>query len=220
MASRQITEFVNGTGDAAFAINESGMISAWNKAAEELFGLSAADAIGLACHEVMKGANEGGAICSEDCAIQRALKANDPVPNFDARVQTAAGRQWTNISILMVTESGSGARHAIHIVRLIEWRKRLEQLARDFVVRETELERTKDGASAAAREKRLINVKLTQREKEVLQALANDPKTDSIAESLGISRSTVRNHVKHIMVKLDAHNRSEVLRRARHEGLV
>jgi PAS domain S-box-containing protein len=114
MASRQITDFVNGTADAAFAINESGVIGAWNIAAEQFFGLTAANAIGLACHQVLQGADESGMICSEHCAIQRALRANNPLPNFDARVQTIAGRQWVNISILMVTEPHSGGRHAIH----------------------------------------------------------------------------------------------------------
>jgi PAS domain S-box-containing protein len=47
MVSRQIRMLVAGTADAAFADDASGLISAWNATAEELFGLSSTEAIGL-----------------------------------------------------------------------------------------------------------------------------------------------------------------------------
>ena len=68
MPAKQIAKLVEGTADAAFAIDDSGLISAWNKAAEELFGLSSAEAIGRACYEVVQGTDEGGIVCSEHCA--------------------------------------------------------------------------------------------------------------------------------------------------------
>ncbi|PYS60099.1 MAG: hypothetical protein DMF74_19625 [Acidobacteria bacterium] len=218
MPAKQIAKLVEGTADAAFAIDDSGLISAWNKAAEELFGLSSAEAIGRACYEVVQGTDEGGIVCSEHCA--RAVETNSPVTNFDVRVQAKIGKQWSNISILIVTEPGSGVRHAVHIVRRVEKRKRLERIARDFVAHETELERQMEDSTTASNRTGLIKVKLTPRETEILTMLANGVKTDAIAEQLCVSRSTVRNHIKHILAKLNAHNRFEAVHLAERAGLI
>ena len=220
MPAKQIAKLVEGTADAAFAIDGSGLISAWNNAAEELFGLSSTEAIGRACHEVVQGTNEGGIVYPKQCAIQRAVETNCPVTNFDVRVQTKMGKQWCNISIVIVAEPGSGARHAVHIVHLAERRKRLERLARDFVAHETELERETEDSTTASNRTGSINVKLTPRENEILTMLADGVKTEAIAEQLCISRSTVRNHIKHILAKLNAHNRFEALHRAERAGLI
>jgi len=216
MPVKQIAKLVEGTADAALAIDASRLISAWNNAAEELFGLSSAEAVGRACHEVVQGTDEGGIVCSEHCA--RAVETNCPVTNFDVRVQAKIGKQWSNISILIVTEPGSGARHAVHIVRRVEKRKRLERLIGNFLTNEIELERELAGRSSTV--SGLSNLRLTVREKEVLRWLASGATTDAIAKQLSISRSTVRNHIKHILSKLGAHTRTEVVNRAQRAGLI
>lgn len=43
MDSKQIRRLVAGTADAAFAVDASGLITAWNTMAGELFGLSLTD---------------------------------------------------------------------------------------------------------------------------------------------------------------------------------
>src|SRR5437588_5845585 len=55
MDSKQIRRLVAGTADAAFTVDVSGLISAWNTMAEELFGLSSTEAIGRGCHEILQG---------------------------------------------------------------------------------------------------------------------------------------------------------------------
>ena len=44
--------------------------------------------------------------------------------------------------------------------------------------------------------------------------------TSSIAGQLHISRTTVDNHVQHILRKLDSHTRLEAIRRAEHAGFL
>jgi len=217
MPAKQIAKLVEGTADAAFAIDASGLISAWNNAAEQLFGLSSAEAVGRACHEVVQGTDEGGIVCSELCV--RAVETNYPVTNFDVRVQAKIGMQWSNIAILIVTEPRSGARHAVHIVCRVEKRKRLERLIGNFITNEIELERER-GADRSSTVSGLSNLRLSVREKEVLRWLASSATTDAIAEQLCISRSTVRNHIKHILSKLEAHTRTEAVNRAQREGLI
>jgi DNA-binding NarL/FixJ family response regulator len=53
-----------------------------------------------------------------------------------------------------------------------------------------------------------------------LKLLAKGRATEAIAKQLHISRTTVNNHVQHILNKLNAHTRLEAIRRAEHAGLI
>jgi pimeloyl-ACP methyl ester carboxylesterase/DNA-binding CsgD family transcriptional regulator len=59
---------------------------------------------------------------------------------------------------------------------------------------------------------------LTEREREVLELIAQGRGNDDIARRLAISPKTVRNHVTHIFEKLGATTRSQVIVRARRAG--
>lgn len=52
---------------------------------------------------------------------------------------------------------------------------------------------------------------LTPRERDVLQLLADGETTASAAERLGLSRSTIRTHVEHMLAKLGAKTRAELV---------
>jgi DNA-binding NarL/FixJ family response regulator len=41
-----------------------------------------------------------------------------------------------------------------------------------------------------------------------------------VADQLHLSRTTINNHVQHILRKLDAHSRLEAIRRAEHARLI
>jgi PAS domain S-box-containing protein len=219
MGTQPIAELVEGTADPAFAIDRSGLITAWNTAAEELFGLGSAGVIGRPSHEILQGVDEDGAIGVEHCAIQRALKMNRPVGNFDLQVQTRTGRQWCNISVMFVTDQRLSP-HAVHIVRPREIRKRFEQLLRDFLVTHTQM--SSEAASRLLSSARVAttNVKLTTREAQIIRMLAKGKSTSEIASDCSISRSTANNHIMNIMSKLDAHNRLEAVHRAENCGLL
>lgn len=61
---------------------------------------------------------------------------------------------------------------------------------------------------------------LTIREVEVLHLLSRGASTTEIADELTLSVHTVRNHIRHVMAKLDAHSRVEALAIARRERLI
>jgi len=61
--------------------------------------------------------------------------------------------------------------------------------------------------------------RLTPREREVLQLIAEGRKTTQIAELLGVSVKTVESHRKNIMRKLDLHTVAELTKYALREGL-
>jgi|SRR5687768_2313681 len=215
---RQFHMLVEGTADAAFAVNTAGRISAWNKAAAELFGLSEAEAMSVRCHQLLQCSDENGIICSEHCVVERAVQDNRPLASFDLRVQTKTGKLWCNLSTLMATDPISGARHAIHIVRPIELRKRLEQALNEFV--RTQSRNWQNGEPIISPDPKPGNVRLTSREVEVLNRLAKGYSTRAIANQLNISSATVKNHIKHILTKFDAHTRLEAIRYAESVGVI
>jgi DNA-binding NarL/FixJ family response regulator len=64
------------------------------------------------------------------------------------------------------------------------------------------------------------DAQLSTRELEILRLLAQGQSSKTASEQLHISRTTVNNHVQHILRKLGAHTRLEAIRRAEHSGLL
>lgn len=220
MRIREIKDLVDSTSDSSFAVDGAGHIVAWNQAAEAMFGLTTDEAIGKMCGEIIQGADECGPVCSVDCTVQQSVRRRRPVGNFDVQIETASGRQWCNVSVLIADEANSTMPYSIHIVRQIDVRKRLELLVRDFVVTGTGILPEQattliSSAHAPARE-----TELSDREVNVLRLLAKGATTTAVAEQLHISRTTVNNHIQHILRKLDVHTRLEAIRRAEHAGLI
>ena len=61
---------------------------------------------------------------------------------------------------------------------------------------------------------------LTDREREILQLIAEGKTAPQIAEDLHISPHTVQSHRDNMMMKLDLHNRAALIRYAIRRGLV
>lgn len=61
---------------------------------------------------------------------------------------------------------------------------------------------------------------LTERELEVLELVAQGATNQDIADTLVISRGTVKSHINHIMSKLDAQNRTEAVAKAQNLGIL
>jgi DNA-binding NarL/FixJ family response regulator len=62
--------------------------------------------------------------------------------------------------------------------------------------------------------------KLTARELEVLELLAEGLSNHAIADRLSVSHNTVRNHVQNLLTKLHAHSRLEAVATAVRQGLI
>lgn len=217
---RGIQELVKGTADAAFATDSSGYVVAWNESADALVGIGAAEAIGKQCHHLIKGIDECGKVCSENCSIKQAASKRHPVHHFDLQVDTPDGRRWCNMSVIIAYENGSRDPFTIHILRLIDVRKRLELMVRDFLVTEVKIPQNEAVSLIHQSHSAIIETELTAREREVLKLVGVGKPTRAIADSLHISANTVDNHIQHILKKLNAHSRLEAVRRAELSGLI
>jgi PAS domain S-box-containing protein len=220
MRHEEIKQMVRSTSDAAFAVDGEGLVVAWNPAAEKLFALSAPAAVGLPCRDIVQGTDECGTVCSQGCTVRQAVLRRLPISNFDVLMNTATGRQWCNVSVLIAESGVSTNPHAVHIVRPIDLRKRLEILVRDFVVTNTNVSAEEAVALISTTRAAAKDAELSKRELEILRMLGKGNSTDAIARQLSISRTTVNNHVQHILRKLDSHTRLEAIRRAEHAGLI
>ena len=220
MRFEEIKRMVSSTSDAAFAVDGEGSVVAWNSAAERLFALPTTDAVGRPCREIVQGTDECGAVCSQDCTVRQAVLVRHPIGNFDLLISTATGRQWCNVSVLIAENGIATNPHAIHIIRPIDLRKRLEILVRDFIVTNTNVKAEEAVALIPTTRAAAKDAELSNRELEILRLLGSGASTTMIAAQLHISRTTVNNHVQHILRKLGAHNRLEAIRRAEHAGLI
>jgi two-component system response regulator NreC len=61
---------------------------------------------------------------------------------------------------------------------------------------------------------------LTEREREILQLIAEGKTNQEIADSLTLSIKTVQTHRAHIMEKLDAHDRTDLVKHAIRMGMI
>lgn len=215
MSSKWLAQLIEGTADAAFAVDRLGLIKAWNGPAAELFGLNSDEAVGHPCHEILRGTDESTLFCSQNCSIHHALKANEPKANFDLKLQTKGGTEWCNITIELVTDPQTGERHAMHIIHRLNIHTLIEQLGRVAMAKQGEPPQL-----ISSTLKSRIDVGLTIRETEILRLLASGRGTNDIAEELYISQVTVNNHIQHVLTKLECHSRLEVVIRARELRLI
>ncbi len=208
MLDRELFEFLERTGDAAFVLTDSGEICAWNANAEALFGYSRAEAIGKTCYELLQGDGALGArVCTEQCHVRDCVVQHTPVCDFDLEVRVRSGRRtWVNISTIVHEDPGTGHRRIVHLARGIAARKRAEVL----VGRMLQMSKQLIEASNDAVRKAPV-MPLSDQERRVLRSLSEGTNPATIVAELRISPQTLRNHLHHINQKLGTRNRLEAV---------
>lgn len=207
----RLFDSLEGAADGAFTVSEALQISYWNKAAEDLLGFAGNEVTGQYCYQILAGHDEQGRLfCKAHCQVAKTVMAGEPITNYDLRVRTKKGdHRWLNMSAFtyMAVENGD-QKLIVHLFRDISDKEqdkrflhRLLEVARKYhdipLASDSKSENLLDG--------------LTQREREVLALLAEGHGTGDIGQQLSISPNTVRNHVQHILQKLQVHTRVEAV---------
>jgi PAS domain S-box-containing protein len=207
----RLFESLEGAADGAFAVSEALQIGFWNKAAEEILGFDGSEVTDQYCFQILDGHDEQGRLfCKAHCQVAKSAMAGEPIPNYDLRVRTKQGdHRWLNMSAFTYQAGENGDKKMIiHLFRDISDKEqdkrflhRLLEVARKYhdipPENGTKSENLLDG--------------LTQREREVLALMAEGHGTGDIGQQLSISPNTVRNHVQHILQKLQVHTRVEAV---------
>jgi DNA-binding CsgD family transcriptional regulator len=208
----------------AFANDQNHRIVFWNKGAERLVGRTAAEALGRLCHEVFKGRDYfGNAFCGPACAVSSTLERNEPMNRFEITIGDRSRRRDLGMTILGLPGSQPGHSTAVHILDPVDAKSRLaRELAR--LVDQAAAEpaehnsvpivlRRRSSAPMGNRASETVAVTelLSRRELDVLRAMASGQSNKDIAKALQISISTTRNHIQHILKKLNVHSKLEAV---------
>ncbi len=216
----ELKNIIEGTAEPAFVLDANGHVVAWNRSARETFGVNEADAVGLHCSDLLHGIDECGKRCSHDCSIQKQALRNVPLKSYDIQLSADGERRWFSMVVTAVGDGQAQASYTIHIAKPIDVQKRFELVLRDLIMKETDLSAAGASKLLAAERSPSGFTELTKRELEVLKLIAEGKTTAAIADRLFISKTTVNNHVRHILKKLNANSRLEAVRRAEQARLI
>jgi PAS domain S-box-containing protein len=217
MLEQELFDLLEGTSDAAFAVTDQGEICSWNKAAEKLFGYSAAEALKNTCHNLLQGRGAlGTRVCGENCSVRDCAAKHLDIPNFDLEAKVQSGRRlWVSVSTLVFENPRNHRRLIVHIAHDITERKKNEELLHKMINVSRQLAAIPE---ATARPAPIIP--LSDQEIEILRAFSVGENSAAIARKLRITLQTLRNHLHHINQKLHTHNRLEAVTHAMQRKLL
>ena len=219
MLETELFALLEHTADAAFTVTADGEIRSWNRAAERLFGHSAASAIGRNIDDLLQARDALGTDALSgglEAATRRWDGDDGGIPNFDLEVRTRGGeRVWVNVSTIVFDNRRTGARLFVRLTRDMTRRRRREHLVADL----TDLARQL--VSLSDDEPQLAPVDdLSDQERRILTLFASGKSSAAVSRELRISPQTLRNHLHHIKRKLRTHTRLEAVTHAQRRGLI
>lgn len=103
------------SGDALFAFGADLNIVSWNEAAEKLTGLTADEAIGRPCWEVLGGHDpDGGLVCHRGCSIARLAREGWFPRRQKLLIETREGKRRAQVSTVALDDGD--ARLFVHVL--------------------------------------------------------------------------------------------------------
>lgn len=195
------------TGDAVYVVGPDYTIVHWDERMESLSGVLSRDALGKRCYEAVMGVGEGGEpFCAHGCAVMHLAREGRPVSSYEMRIRTRAGtRRWVSASNLTIdTDEGP---YLVHLLRDAQGTHDALEMARGLIRLSS-----KEDASAPRRHDVPA---LTPRQLEVLKLLSEGRSVREIGKELYLSEATVRNHVRSLLLALDAHSQLDASAKAR-----
>ena len=205
-----LVDFLFRTVDGAFAVDAAQRIVFWNPACEQLLKRPARLALGRRCCEVLQGCNATGeAVCQSGCAVSRLAHGGAPPASFPLWVDDGHGaKQCVTVSIALMPSPSKGEWTVVHLLHRGKAVATLDML--QGVAQPGQRPAAGNGEDTA-RMPAAAASGLTTREDEIFRLLAEGLPVRAISARLYISPVTVRNHLQHIMAKLDLHSQRETV---------
>ena len=204
-----------------YAMSLDQRIVFWNRSAERILGYTANEVVGRHCYEVVAGiAGEGLApACLNGCPSMRAVQAGSVPGTARMRMLCSTGeRKSVSVTPMVISGAVDDTPLLVHLFEDSEERARetvnevREELSQGGVDIVSDRAQAPPAPATAAT--------LTERELQVLHLVALGRGTADIAEEMGISQHTVRNHVRNFRGKLDASTKLEAVITALRLGIL
>ena len=217
MLEQELFTLLEGTADAAFSVDEQGVIRSWNRAAEKLFGYPSAKVLDQPCSALFQGRGPlGNTVCCEDCSVLECAHTKREVSDYDLEVKASGGqRLWVNVSILVFFDGRTKRRLVVHMARDITRRRKKEELAQQVLGAARQLAVLSDEGVLSAPVS-----PLTEQEQRVLSLLAEGKSPSDVARVLHITARTLRNHIHNAGKKLGTRSRLETVIHASRQKLI
>lgn len=177
----------------------------WNGAAERILGYKSDEVMGRRCYEVVAGLAPGGLApeCLGGCPSMRYLRAGLVPAPVQLRLLCSSGeRKWITITPMVVAGAVRDAPLLIHLFDEAagDDAESAGDPRREVLPSRAVIVPDQPIPSGPAAETQI----LSRRELEVLRLMAQGWDTQRIANELGISRHTVRNHIRNLRQRLNA----------------
>ncbi len=207
---RKHLEAFERTEDGVFAVDEGERIVFWNDAAVRILGFREDEVLGRKCYEVIGQDDCEHSDCGPNCLVLQRARRGRTTESYDAMAKTASGSdRLLNVSIVILKGKSARSTLAVHLFRDVSEARRSQLEVQRRLLEASQAAGRGDGEDPAGR--------LTPRELEVLRLLATGLDNAKIADVMGISATTVRNHIDHVLTKLGVHSKLEaVVFAARH----
>jgi PAS domain S-box-containing protein len=204
----------------AYAVSIDQTIVFWNRAAERILGHSAAEVVGRRCYQVVAGTTSSGLTpeCLGGCPSIRYLRAGlVPAPVRLRALCSSGERKWVTVTPMVIASVQGNAPLIVHLFDdSSEYadsagesvREALASGGADIISDNPETE--VPGETPA----------LSRRELEVLRLVAGGWETSRIATELGISRHTVRNHIRNLRQRLNASTKLDAVMKGIRLGIL
>ena len=207
---REHLEAFERTEDGVFVVDEGERIVFWNDAAVRILGFREDEVLGRKCYEVIGQDDCEHSDCGPNCLVLQRARRGRTSESYDVMAKTSSGsHRLLNVSIVVLKGNSARSTLAVHLFRDVSEARRSQLEVQRRLLEASQASGQRDGEDAAGR--------LTPRELEVLRLLTTGLDNAKIAEVMGISATTVRNHIDHVLAKLGVHSRLEaVVFAARH----
>lgn len=208
----EILAVLSRTADGVYAVDRAQRIVFWNAAAERMLGYSADDVRGRPCHEIFHGEPRPGCLqCQPDCPVIHTASHHDSVPTYNLLSQTQDGRTiLLNVTVIVPLEHDRPYA-TIHLFRDATHQLQYETYVDQILCAAARLPHPQTTLAPHRLNPLAVYAPLSPREKEVLNLLAQGQAAQEIAQTLGISYATVRNHLQKILHKLGVHSQREAV---------
>ncbi len=206
----------------AYVMSHDQTILFWNRAAERILGFPAEKVVGRRCYEVLENLAPGGLTpaCLYGCPSMRAVRAGEIPSTITLRMRCeSGGRKLASLTPMVVAGSERKAPLLVHLFNDDPDPGVADRVAED-VRRDLRDQGANILSDSPTPRSDPPNRELSPRELEVLHLVSLGDGTLRIAEQLGISPHTVRNHVRNLREKLGANTKLAAVLTALRRGIL